>query len=150
MTNFPPKNILVPVDFSEIAEHATGYAFNLARSLGAKVHLLHAYLLPSLPQTASGAEELAQKLEVNAQTEMKRIADKHKESGLVGQLLVRLGDPRDSIVRTAKELPSDLIVMSSHGRQGLSRMLLGSVAETVVRTAPCPVLVVRAESSQAG
>jgi nucleotide-binding universal stress UspA family protein len=61
----------------------------------------------------------------------------------VGQALVRTGDARDVINQTAKELGIDLIVMGTHGRRGLSRALLGSVAETVVRSAPCAVLTVR-------
>jgi nucleotide-binding universal stress UspA family protein len=63
--------------------------------------------------------------------------------GEVGQVMVRTGDARDVINQTAKELGADLIVMGTHGRRGLSRALLGSVAENVVRTAPCAVLTVR-------
>src|SRR5678816_1037870 len=61
----------------------------------------------------------------------------------IGEVLLKTGDARDTINQTAKELGCDLIVMGTHGRRGLSRALLGSVAETVVRSAPCPVLTVR-------
>ena len=60
--------------------------------------------------------------------------------------ILRTGDPRDMILQTAKEIHADLIVIGTHGRRGISRFLLGSVAEAIVRSAPCPVLTVRAKA----
>ena len=79
---------------------------------------------------------------VDSQTAMDRLAQT-RCTAQVGEVRVRTGDARDVINQTAKELGVDLIVMGTHGRRGISRALLGSVAETVVRTAPCAVLTVR-------
>jgi universal stress protein A len=139
-----PKNILVPTDLSEGAEQALDYACELARTLGAQVHLLNVIGIPALgvPElgvalTASMIDELV----VGNQDAMDRLA--RSRSTQMGQVMVRTGDARDVINQTAKELGVDLIVMGTHGRRGISRALLGSVAENVVRTAPCAVLTVR-------
>jgi nucleotide-binding universal stress UspA family protein len=71
------------------------------------------------------------------------LAARHRGHVQIGQVLMKTGDARDMIDEAAKELGADLIVMGTHGRRGFSRALLGSVAETVVRTAPCPVLTIR-------
>ena len=139
-----PKNILVPTDLSEGAEQALDYACELARTLGAQIHLLNVIGIPALgvPElgvalTASMIDELV----VGNQDAMDRLAQ--SRSTQMGQVMVRTGDARDVINQTAKELGVDLIVMGTHGRRGISRALLGSVAENVVRTAPCAVLTVR-------
>jgi nucleotide-binding universal stress UspA family protein len=77
------------------------------------------------------------------QTALDKIAAEHASQATIGQVLLRTGDARDVINQTAKEVGADLIVMGTHGRRGVTRALLGSVAETVVRSAPCPVLTVR-------
>jgi nucleotide-binding universal stress UspA family protein len=79
---------------------------------------------------------------VDSQDALDRLA-RTKCSANLGQVLVKTGDARDVINETAKQLGIDLIVMGTHGRRGISRALLGSVAENVVRTAPCAVLTVR-------
>ena len=71
--------------------------------------------------------------------------ERKRDKGTIGQAVLRTGDARDSIIQAAEELHADLIVMGTHGRRGVSRALLGSIAETVVRSAPCPVLTVRNE-----
>ena len=71
------------------------------------------------------------------------LAARKRGTATIGQILLKTGDARDSINQTAKEIGADLIVMGTHGRRGVTRALLGSVAETVVRTAPCPVLTIR-------
>jgi universal stress protein A len=140
-----PKNILVPTDLSEGAEQALDYACELARTLGAQVHLLNVIGIPALgvPElgvalTASMIDELV----VGNQDALDRLA-RTRGAAQLGQVMVRTGDARDVINQTAKELGADLIVMGTHGRRGISRALLGSVAENVVRTAPCAVLTVR-------
>jgi nucleotide-binding universal stress UspA family protein len=140
-----PKHILVPTDLSEGAEQALAYACELGRLLGSQIHLLNVISIPALgvPElgvalTASMIDELV----VNNQDALERLARTRCTADL-GQVMVRTGDARDVINEIAMELNIDLIVMGTHGRRGLSRALLGSVAETVVRSAPCAVLTVR-------
>jgi universal stress protein A len=139
---FPPKNILVPTDFSEGADAAANYAFELAAKLGAKVHLLHAYMIPVFPEDGGVMRQLMAETHSLSEKSLKEIADKHKNAGTSGTVLTKVGDPRDQILQSALELKADLIVMGTHGRRGIKRMFMGSVAESVVRTAPCAVLVV--------
>jgi nucleotide-binding universal stress UspA family protein len=140
-----PKHILVPTDLSEGAQEALDYACELARMLGAQVHLLNVIGIPSLGVPELGLAMTATMIDqmvVDNQTAIDELA-KTRCSAPCGQVLVRTGDARDVINQTAKELGIDLIVMGTHGRRGISRALLGSVAETVVRSAPCAVLTVR-------
>jgi universal stress protein A len=145
-----PKHILVPTDLSEGAEQALDYACELACGLGAQVHLLNVIGIPALGVQELGialTATLIEQLVVDNQTAMDRLA-KTRGTVQIGQVLVRTGDARDVINQTAKELGVDLIVMGTHGRRGISRALLGSVAETVVRSAPCAVLTVRLRDVQ--
>ena len=140
-----PKHILVPTDLSEGAEYALDYACELARLLGAQVHLLNVITIPALGVPELGVAltaSMIDQLVVDSQKAIDQLAQTHGTASL-GQVLVRTGDARDVINQTAKELGIDLIVMGTHGRRGISRALLGSVAETVVRSAPCAVLTVR-------
>lgn len=140
-----PKRILVPTDLSEGAEQALDYACELARMLGAEIHLLNVVAIPSLGVPELGVamtSTIIDQLVTENQTALDRLAQTRCTAQL-GQVLIRVGDPRDVIERIAEELGADLIVMGTHGRRGISRALLGSVAETVVRSAPCAVLTVR-------
>ena len=140
-----PKNILVPTDLSEGAEQALDYACELGHLLGSQIHLLNVISIPALGVPELGVALTAtmiDELVVNNQDALDRLARTRCTANL-GQVLVRTGDARDVINATAQELGVDLIVMGTHGRRGFSRALLGSVAETVVRTAPCAVLTVR-------
>ena len=140
-----PKHILVPTDLSEGAEQALDYACELARRLDAQVHLLNVISIPALGVPELGVAltaSMIDQLVVDNQTALEQLA-RTRCTAEMGQLLVRTGDARDVINVTAKELGVDLIVMGTHGRRGVARALLGSVAETVVRTAPCAVLTVR-------
>jgi universal stress protein A len=140
-----PKHILVPTDLSEGAEQALDYACELARKLGAQVHLLNVIGIPALGVPELGLAMSPMMIDqtiVDNQTALDELA-KARCAAPYGQILVRTGDARDVINQTAKEIGADLIVMGTHGRRGISRALLGSVAETVVRTAPCAVLTVR-------
>jgi nucleotide-binding universal stress UspA family protein len=141
-----PKNILVPVDFSECSEHALDYAVALAAKLDAKVHLLNAIGIPAfgVPElgvalTASVIDDLVK----GNQSALDKLADPRRKLASIGEVMLRTGDARDVILKAAEEVHADLIVMGTHGRRGVSRALLGSVAENVVRTAPCPVLAIR-------
>jgi len=144
------KSILAPVDLSSPSRQASGYAATLAGQLGAQLTLLH--VVPPLTTTrrrpldtsrlnaraAEGAEaalaELVQQTPVAPHL--------HKTAKPV-QTRVVFGHAPDEILREAKETAVDLLVIATHGRGGLGRILLGSTAENIVRHAPCPVLVVR-------
>lgn len=141
-----PKNILVPVDFSEYAEHALDYAIALAAKLDAKVHLLNVIGIPALGVPELGVALSASMMDTivkDNQAALDKLASARRTKAPIGEVMLRTGDARDVIVRACEEVGADLIVMGTHGRRGVSRALLGSVAESVVRTAPCPVLTLR-------
>lgn len=141
-----PKNILVPTDLSPHAEAALDYACELAAKLGATVHLVDVIGVPALGVPELGiavTSTMIDSMVADAQAALEALAARKRTQVTIGQVLLKTGDARDMIDQTAKELGADLIVMGTHGRRGVSRALLGSVAETVVRTAPCPVLVIR-------
>jgi nucleotide-binding universal stress UspA family protein len=140
-----PKQILVPTDLSEAAEQALDYACELARPLGAQIHLLNVISIPALGVPELGVALTATMIDdlvVENQKALDRLAQTRCTDRL-GQVMVQTGDARDVINQVAKDLGIDLIVMGTHGRRGISRALMGSVAETVVRSAPCAVLTVR-------
>lgn len=142
-----PTNILVPIDFSANAEQALDYAIELARKLGAKVHLVNAIGLPLVASPELGLPYTVQMLD-NMTVENKKSLDAlaAARADATGSVIVRNGDARDVILHAAEEVRADLIVMGTHGRRGISRALLGSVAESVVRTSPVPVLTIRSKS----
>jgi universal stress protein A len=140
-----PRTILVPIDFSEPAEAALDYAVKLAEKIDAKVHLLNVVELQGFHFSDLGAAltvEMIDMIVAGNQTALERLADKYRGSGHIGEVLLRTGDPRDLIEEVARELDVEMIVMGTHGRRGFRRLMLGSVAETVLRTARCPVLTV--------
>jgi nucleotide-binding universal stress UspA family protein len=145
-----PQHILVPLDFSEPANQALEYAIRLARQLQARLTLLHVIHLPSV----GGADLLAYMahVETSAQQAMEECLQRVQHAGIPGKSLFVQGVPWQEIVDKAKATQADLIVMSTHGRSGFQHLVLGSVAERVVRLAPCPVLVTRqsAQTSAAG
>jgi nucleotide-binding universal stress UspA family protein len=142
-----PKVILVPTDFSVAAETALDHALALAATLGAKVVVLHAYALPiigfpdgSLIPSAAIASGIINRAE-------KQLADcvaKRRESSVEIVPLLKQADPREAILATAQDLSADLVVMGTHGRRGIARALIGSVAEAIVRVSPVPVMTVHA------
>jgi nucleotide-binding universal stress UspA family protein len=146
-----PKNILVPTDLSEGAEEALDFACELARQFGAKVHLLHVIGIPTLGVPELGValtSTVIDSLVHDDQEALDQLVERKKALADFGEVMLRTGDARDLINQTAKEISADLIVMGTHGRRGVTRALLGSVTETVVRTAPCPVLTVRPHTVQ--
>ena len=139
-----PKTILVATDFSETSETAVAYAVGLADKLGAKLYLLHAIGMPAygIPElgvavTASMMDSIVR----DTQTALDKLIKTYAPVKI--EPVLRNGDPRDLIVQTAFEVGADLIVLGTHGRRGVSRALLGSVAEGVLRHAHCPVLTIR-------
>jgi nucleotide-binding universal stress UspA family protein len=145
------QHILVPVDFSGYAEQALEYAIGLARKLPARLTLLHVIHMMPLGVADMGTAlpySYIQELEAEVQQRMETYRQRVQEAGLEGTVLVEPGTPFQSIVDTARDHHVDLIVMGTHGRTGLAHTFLGSVAEKVVRLAPCPVLVTRGTAAQ--
>jgi len=142
------NSILYPTDFSKCASHALPYAISLAERYGADLHLLHATVLHegdpgNAVHRLPNMEELYQLLEQHAEAQMKSTLEDHGSKGFtVRHAQVRSISAPGAILDFAAQGDIDLIVMGTHGRRGLRRLLLGSVAEEVVRLAPCPVLTV--------
>ena len=143
------RSILLPTDFSECGNYARSYAASLARKFCASIIAVHV-IEPMVPTVGySGMTEplpiadIADQLETSAERELPRIAECEDCAGLEIEEVIVHGEAAAEIVRVAKEKSADLIVLSSHGRTGLGRILFGSTAEAVVRHAPCPVLVVK-------
>jgi nucleotide-binding universal stress UspA family protein len=140
-----PKKLLVPTDFGTGSDHALDYAVELARALGAEVTLMHAYEIPVIgfPDGALVATpELASRIAEGAQIGLKKSLERVGPSGVPVRTLLKQGPTWRTVVDTAVEIGAEMIVMGTHGRHGLPRALLGSVAEKVVRSARCPVLTV--------
>jgi nucleotide-binding universal stress UspA family protein len=140
-----PKKILVPTDFGDASEHAVDYALDLAKALGSEVVLMHAFEIPAVgfPDGALVATaDMTNRVLEGAQVGLDRQVAQYEGRGVEIRTVIKQGDAWRSIIAAVDELGSDLIVMGTHGRRGLPRALLGSVAEKVVRTARCPVLTV--------
>lgn len=143
-----PKNVLVPTDFSDMATHALDYAVALAAKLDARIHLVHAIGVPELGVPELGvaiATTMIDSLVRDGQAALDQLVEQRKAKASFGEVVLRTGDARDVVLQVARELHIDLIVLGTHGRRGIPRALLGSLAETIVRVAPCPVLTVRAK-----
>ncbi len=139
------RSILFPTDFSQQNDAALHYASALAADSNATLHIVHVHdtrsLNPSMGEAASlYAAEWQRELEVSREL-LDRI--RPTSPGVDYQRHSLTGIPDAEIVEFATENKVDLIVMASHGRTGISRLLMGSVAEAVMRKAPCPVLIVK-------
>lgn len=149
-SSFSLKRILVPIDFSDCSKKALRYAVAFARQFGAELHLLYVVQL-NYYVGDFGTVDIAL-----LETEMRKSGEKQlaslAESEVGPQLRceksVRTGRTVSEIVAVAKETEADLIIISTHGHTGLKHVLLGSVAENVVRHAPCPVLIVRQQEHE--
>lgn len=140
------KHILVPTDFSEHANYALDYAIELAKILQSRLTFLHVIHLTPLAMGDLGTSGLVpylEEMETDAQQHMQALLHRAHQEGLQGETAIVQGAPFQSIVEMAESQDIDLIVMGTHGRAGLTHVLMGSVAEKVVRLAPCPVLVTR-------
>lgn len=141
------KKILCPVDFSSFSDAAVQEAAGLALSMGAQMCLLHAYQSPTYVLPMSGyvgpTAEIITGIRQQLARELEAQAEPYRAQGLKVETLVIEGPPYRCIIEYAKEWGADLVVTGTHGRTGLSHALTGSVAERVVRMAPCPVLVTR-------
>jgi universal stress protein A len=135
--------ILVPTDFSPPSEQAFDYARSLAHQLGASLHLLHVVNRPLLAEGLAAEAAIADGMAMGSTMVEDAKARLHKLAPEAASADVVFGYAARSIVEHASRLGVDLVVMGSHGRTGIAHVLLGSVAEATVRTAPCPVLTVR-------
>lgn len=142
------RNVLVATDFSEPSATALTYGRAMARSFGARLHVLHVFepLWMAGADVAGGGIALASVIDGLEESARKQLdatvtEQDRRELGAAGVVLTSESPARE-IARYAHETNADLIVIGTHGRSGLSRMLVGSVAEIVVRLAPCPVLTV--------
>lgn len=149
--NEPMKHILVGHDFHKSSEAALRYAIGLARVHGARVTVLHAYEIPSMgaPEVLVLATDWIKQIGVVAREKLEAVVAGARVEGVTLASELREGPAWREIDAFARERHVDLVVVGSHGRHGLPRALLGSVAEKVVRTAPCPVLVVRGDAQEA-
>ena len=137
------EQILVPLDFSETSMKSLQYAVAFARQFGAKITLLHVVVPQTYPTEMPYPISNEQEIVASAERMIERIKDENIPSELSAVTVVRHGVLFDSILDVARETRADLIVITTHGYTGLKHMLMGSAAESVVRQAPCPVLVVR-------
>jgi nucleotide-binding universal stress UspA family protein len=143
------KKVLVATDFSEPSEAALAYGRELARTFGASLTAVH--VVDNILTRAYGSDgivladpELQREIEAGAQRQLDAMLfdEDRKALGAIG-LVVTSNSPSAAIVTYARDAAIDLLVMGTHGRGAIAHLLMGSVAERVVRTAPCPVLTVR-------
>jgi nucleotide-binding universal stress UspA family protein len=145
-------HILVPHDLHECSDAALDYALRLAKQFGARITVLHAYELPSMgaPEVMILATDWTKQIGLLAGEELKRVVTRAQAAhggGVTVEAELREGTAWREVDKFAEERGVSLIVVGSHGRRGLPHAILGSVAEKIVRTAPCPVLVVRGKQS---
>jgi nucleotide-binding universal stress UspA family protein len=144
------RRILIAVDSSPLSARAADAGIELARALGGEVAFIHA-VDPALGGTPGSGVPADQGLAL-AEQDCKRLLAEFRQRASLQPVqplpleFLPVGKPGTEIVKAAKEWPADVIVLGSHGRGGIPRMVLGSVAEAVMRHAPCPVLVIRAQS----
>jgi nucleotide-binding universal stress UspA family protein len=133
--------ILVPTDFSETSEAALHYATEMALTLGARLYLMH---VPGKTGEHFEANYPLGQFETATRERLSSFLTQEELARLRPEYALRVGAPAEEIVVYAKLCDADLIIMGTHGRSGIAHVLMGSVAEQVVRVAPCPVLLVRA------
>jgi nucleotide-binding universal stress UspA family protein len=142
------RSILVPIDFSPHSARAVELALDLAASFGARVHLLHSCDLPRRLVTVYDVvfpEQLEREIYGAAQGKLDTLLAHGRERGVEVEGELTMEAPSDAILRRARELSADAIVMGTRGLGRLRGALLGSVAERIIRSAPCPVMTVHAD-----
>lgn len=141
------KTILAPTDFSTHAEHALKYAGELARNLKAKMYVLHVAEYSNVGGDPDASELLIPnyiaELEKKGKDRLDQTTFRFREVGIDAHSVFVAGRAYQDIVRMAKELEVDVVVLGTHGRTGFSHLFFGSTAEKVVRLCPCPVLTVK-------
>jgi nucleotide-binding universal stress UspA family protein len=146
------KNLLFATDFSEGSSLALPYAVDLAKRYRAKLFLVH--VVYDLTKTAgwyvpnTSVDEIYRDIEKSARAELERFSKEETTGVAEIEYAVLKGTPYEEITKFVAENKIDLIVLGTHGRKGIDRVLFGSTAEQIVRNAPCPVLSVRFPKSQ--
>ncbi|MDH5675819.1 MAG: universal stress protein [Myxococcales bacterium] len=142
----PVKTILCPTDFSPCSDAAIGLAVELAKELGASIHLVHIFQLPFYvgwedgPATVAATGEFLDELRQRSGEKLEEAAERCRQAGVQVTTEQADGVPHARVLELGDK--ADMIVMGTHGRTGLPRLVLGSVAERIVRLAKCPVLTV--------
>ena len=149
----PFKRILVATDFSEASAPAMREAVELAQDGASLLLIAHAYQPPNMTQADAVApgvyDEWDRNLRSGVEAQLKPLVDEARKAGVNARALILSGTPYEAIAEAVQEQKADLVVMGTHGRQGVSRFFLGSVASRVISTVACPVLTVRAPSAMA-
>jgi nucleotide-binding universal stress UspA family protein len=135
------NRVLVPTDFSDKSGAALTYGIALVEQFGASLHLLHVVEAIAGGETLPW-EEIERAIESSAWDDLRGLLSADDRTRLRAELAMEWGIPFVEIIRYAREHAIDLIAMGTHGRSGVQHLLMGSVAENVVRNAPCPVLTV--------
>jgi universal stress protein A len=143
--------ILVPIDFSEHSKRTVSYATKTASRHNSTIYLLHVFQIPDYVvtsyarrrQNCAEVQSQVDAAEQEARENLEAFAEELSNKGIKVQPYLRVGYPFDEIVLMANHFQVDLIIIGSHGRGAISRLLVGSTAERVVEHAPCPVLVVK-------
>jgi len=150
---FDIKNIIVTTDLSKLSFTAFEYAAGIAKQYSAKIHLV--YVLEKIPPFLAirsfdvTEDQVMESMKNEAMEQLKKASSKlSSESSLEVVPILRGGTDYDEIVKYSKEIDSDLIIITTHGRTGILHTLLGSVAEKVIRYAKCPVLVITPEDKE--
>jgi nucleotide-binding universal stress UspA family protein len=141
------RHILAPTDFSEYSKQAIASALELAKKFGAKLTILHVIELPPYPVEGYVPPSLSatfmDDLERQATTDLAQLVPEAEAANVEVARVIAVGTPYRKIIDTAEAEQVDLIVMATAGRTGFSHLIMGSIAERVVRTASCPVLTIR-------
>ena len=151
------NRIVVALDGSELAERVLPYVEALAEKFGSTLTVLRAAVPPSpsvlAAEGAVGAVEAVEESFASDQRDTAAyvldVAKRLRASGFTAETECPDGDPAEQILRCAVDLEADLIAMTTHGRTGLGRLVMGNVADAVVKAAPCPVLLVRVDEEEA-
>jgi len=157
MNNPTIKIILVPVDFSEITMSVVENAVYFARLLSAKLLLLHVAHVPPLAEASTWLDpvvspsvehDIVSQMKRTAEAKLKELAEECGKEVVSAEALVREGVPFNEILKCAEEKEVDMIILGSHGRTGISYLLMGSVASRVVHRAKCSVLCVKTKGEE--
>jgi nucleotide-binding universal stress UspA family protein len=146
------KRICCPIDFSDTARAAMEVAVELAQRFGAELTLVHAYPIPGYTFPDGSVVASPKMMDELAEQAERHLGEWQRDAQALGLSRVAVakasGEPASEIVGWARDNRMDLIVVGTHGRTGLTHALMGSVAERVVRRAPCPVLTVRLPTAE--
>jgi universal stress protein A len=145
------NEIVCPIDFSRPSNAALKEAIGMAKQYKAELILVSVVepIVTGLMLSVYTYQQYVKRLKARALEQLKVIIKKNVPKGVKSSAVVKTGEPADEIVRTAKSRHADLVVIATHGRRGWGHLIFGSVAEKVIRLAPCPVLVIHPPKKRA-